>query len=498
MMTEDVYLQGRAAQALRALATLGEKVDVRRRHLKEVQRFYVGSSMVLSALSRVPFGDHIYAVVGGWWNTGDRYSTDVSTSRDANFKAQMETNLNKVAEQVRQYVEPGDLADQILIEYEEGDNKHMVLIKGQRAYGARWAADTTITGTQSVAFFKPLQITKMSITKGRNLGEADLLLDRGKSARDDVIQAHRINIIKDMLNAVRVRPVNTSIRAAVGEWSSGVSSDPVLMYNRHSKKWFSIPYRDEGATEVLGRFRDRLEFVRGELRASDLAQYPKYEAANALQLQELRRIGVYAGELSRNYGVGRHDGIALLSEGGGEGYDSFSDRLGMMFGEHIVRVDAAIQAYQGLSGLTSDQTQEMFRRLQSDLDVINRRFQSHVDGSLMQTRGELQIWSVQPTNVEQYNALNIWRDSHKKLSDIASSIAVLRGQLDALVPEKAAVSAREFGYSFMSKKIKIGGKKVNGTMVRMKEKGKGSFYVWQTDVHYCCGRRPPFHYDELS
>jgi hypothetical protein len=43
MMTEDVNIQGRAARALRALATLGSGVDVRRQHLTEAQKLYGGS-----------------------------------------------------------------------------------------------------------------------------------------------------------------------------------------------------------------------------------------------------------------------------------------------------------------------------------------------------------------------------------------------------------------------------------------------------------------------
>jgi hypothetical protein len=479
-----------------------EGVDVRKSHLNEVRKIYGGNVDFSTFRIGVRF-----AIVGTATAAGGYFTLYASTSRDANFKARMETNLNKVAEQVREYEKPGDFADQCFVRLEEGDNEHIALFQGNNAY---LAVRNYLPVVDRVNVFQgPLQITDMAVFRDRPEIEADLPLG-GRSAREDVAAAHRINIAAGMLQEVISRKADVSFRTAVRDWSQAYRYDypdaGAFMYKQDSK-WVRIDFRAGDVPEALQipeALKSGLEDVRGDLRDADLVEFGAYRYEAVVLLPEMRKIAVQAGNLvgydasdgkndictAWGYGCdGITDATYGIDGGAGGWYDicapgdcgginevvggSFGDRLRMMLAAYIIRVDAAIAADSSLSA-------EEIKKLQSELSGILRAFRSHVDGSLHQIKGEKMLarQAVKPTDA-------LLEDSHIRLSEMASDLAVMYGWVDALRPEEPYVTARKIRYSVKHKDHD--GRLI--TMLRVKEGAKPSVYLtWVqggNDVHYC-------------
>jgi uncharacterized protein with GYD domain len=481
-----------AENALRNLATLGEEGVVRRSHLKEVQQLYRGT-IDFSAFN-----------LNGWAPAAaGRFTLYASTSRDSKFKAQSEINMNNVWAKVREHVEQEELAYPCLVEYKEGEMKCMGLFKDRRAYLAAWFEDMQNVKDVAVGDRQPLLLTGFSFTPCY-LGDEDLLVGLGKNAKDDVAVAHRINIVADMLQVVKGRPKDISVKKAVRDWSSG-SSYPVHIYDPRLKKWVIINYYAEGSAEDLKELTSRLEDVKEELRESDLVGFEAdniYGAAEMLPKMKqiaVKAKGVIIGDATAaggddictrwGYGCGGVTDLAGTDLAGGQtalvgGGGIFGEMIRAKMDELIGRVDAAIVGNQGISGLTADQKQEI-KKLKSEFDLILRAFQSHVGGSLQQIRGELQMLGYRADQADQSVQQNKERfaETQQRLSDIASSLGVLAGQLDYMTPEEEYIAARDLKYSATSRTVEINGRKATGTMVRIIENSKRRYYAWLADLH---------------
>ena len=475
---------GGYVQALRVVAMLDEEGLLGRKHLKEVRKLYGGDAAEFSAFRT------------GW--AADPFAIGASTSRDAIFNARMEKNLNKVAEQVRQYVvEPGKLADQFFVEFGAGEIRYHALFHYNRAFVAAWDAETEATQPAG----DTLLITDVTVFRGRPDIEADML-GLGKSARENVAAAFRAIDVQDMLEKLRGRPDGVSIRTAFRNWSQsygrGYPGWGNFMY-RQGSKWVGF---DSRAVTIDQALQSRLDDARVYLRGSELVEMDTWQGMygaaggfGALEmLSEMRRIAGSAYDLSKRYAewlatkqrsgdptetvaepvaeTGEpRDNLGLLAGSadvldGGAGIDTvvagvgFGEKLGMMLVAHMRGVDAAIAAY---SSLPADQ----IRTLHGEISGILGAFESHVQGSLHQMKGErmLSYQDVKPTDA-------VLEDSYRALSGLASSLAVLGGLADALRSEELHVAAREIRYRVIYKDHD--GRLI--TMLRMKENTNRSVY----------------------
>ena len=144
-----------AVQALQALATLDGEVDIRRSHLKEVQKFYLGA-VNLGAFSR------------DWAAAAGQFRLYASTFRDPVFRAKMEINLNKVAEKVRDIPVDDRLGRPLFVGYGEGEMKYMAVFLDNRAYlAALWGADPATAATPPAG--DQLLITDMTVFRDKFL-----------------------------------------------------------------------------------------------------------------------------------------------------------------------------------------------------------------------------------------------------------------------------------------------------------------------------------------
>jgi hypothetical protein len=498
-----------AMQALMALASVEENIGgVRRKHLNAAKEIFFGG------------GSDSHAVVdfASFRNVGvGPYAIGVSTSRDLLFREQMEKNLNEVAGKVRAYLgayveEKRNDNQQLFVEYEEGKMKHLALIQERHAYVAEWKYDDRDDDRvgPNATLTRPLQITKLSFSRSTPDLDADMLLEPGISARDDVAAALRAVAVQDVLKAVGGRPNDTSIREAVREWgqaySPGYNGWGKFMY-RQDSKWFDMNSASAiYPNEFPNEFREQLEDVRGEVRGSDLVAFGAYPVGYkaAEILPELRKIAVKARELvgydasdgkgndictAWGYGCGGIDDVDALAVGEGDDIcapddcggitevvgGSFGGRIRASIAAYIRRVDAAIAADSSLSA-------DEIKKLHGEISGILVAFRSHVGGSLMQTRGGLQMLDYQ-AGQQNKGSLSL-AESFRTLSEFASGIEILKGKVDALKPEESHIAARKIRYSVIHKDYD--GQLI--TILRMKENNKASVYVaWVQggSVHYC-------------
>ncbi len=504
------------ARALAALARLSDDRNVRRKYLKAARQLFGGSRIDFYHFNR---GGQVRA-----------YEINASTSNNPTYNTKMEKHVNAVWKQVQvtgalAYFGDGALAnlgadtfarprvadgliDNTIVEFDEGGKKHMALFNHGHAYMASWWGGLVL-GERESNSDGPLLINKVDFLPAAYT-VVEIPEARGETALGGMLAALRAVAVQDVLKAVGGRPNDTSIREAVREWgqaySPGYNGWGKFMY-RQDSKWFDMNSASAiYPNEFPNEFREQLEDVRGEVRGSDLVAFGAYPVGYkaAEILPELRKIAVKARELvgydasdgkgndictAWGYGCGGIDDVDALAVGEGDDIcapddcggitevvgGSFGGRIRASIAAYIRRVDAAIAADSSLSA-------DEIKKLHGEISGILVAFRSHVGGSLMQTRGGLQMLDYQ-AGQQNKGSLSL-AESFRTLSEFASGIEILKGKVDALKPEESHIAARKIRYSVIHKDYD--GQLI--TILRMKENNKASVYVaWVQggSVHYC-------------
>jgi ElaB/YqjD/DUF883 family membrane-anchored ribosome-binding protein len=472
-----------AVQGLRALALMDENVGIRKQHMKWLQQQWFGGTVNYSAFNK--------------GSDGLLYEVNASTSNDAYFKAQLAIYMNIVAERVRDEFSRIDeeFVGQFHVESNEGEMKHCMLFKGGRVFMASWR-DIAIPKL-NLDGGGPLLITHMMRPLLQDVDvDTGMVSRRMYGAEDEMLDAFRAIAVSDMLEKVRGRPDGVSVRQGIRALLNQSNyAGHTFIYNSSSRKWkapFNYSQMGVWSDADLKELASRLEDVKEELKESDLESLGGRDDQLFEMLPKMKRLAERAEEIERTYdfaggvtdlaadvedvedvvsgdkgadkcyGVpgGWCGGQTALVGGGG----IFGEMIRAKMDELIGRVDAAMAADSSLPA-------EEIKKLQSELSDILGALRSHVGGSLQQIRGELLMarQAVQPTDA-------VMEDSHRTLSDIASSLGVLAGLGDALKLEEEYVAEREIKYSVIHQTYEADGR-AEITMVRVKENNKLSVYV---------------------
>lgn len=488
----------RGLQALALIASTG--VDVSKRHLNTLD-FFIGPGRYSGPADYRTFIQQI-----------DRgYRLGKSTISDPKINIIVEKHVNRVAGLVRdEFLRIGDVnqeQSQMLVDYVEGDTRGVMLFDKQRVFMANWTETKNVP--QELKLDDQLKITGFYfLPKLQFTGEEAIIKGiKGYNARAGITAAIRAIDVRDLAETVRTRGPHESITEVFRDsYLDHFVGSTAVAYNNISRDWVSMDGFQMGSLKYATDLIDpvligRLDEMRADIKRSVIETKRQYPYVEESAVPKIRKLAERVIGLARDYGsafsgFNTATGFTNFAAAGldnvtatglniattGTGFDAIGGTPNFVGG-------FLSEMHDFLRQLTTEDKSQL-RDEQNRIRLVDRleAFHLYLAGRLAQVEAEraLRQWQWRDTagTSDENTRMGKFQDV---LLGITSRIALIRGYAYNLYRDPDYVLKREFRYSHVSKKIRIGHETMDAIVVGMKEKGnksKNVAFLFPTKIYY--------------